>query len=441
MSKKNQTLYLVNILFLGIRAKFISLLSKIIMNRELGVEAMGIFSLVNPLIVLLISLSNLSLPSAVATLISKHPKKEKKILISSFIIFLVLSITLMIITFFLEDFIAIKILRNIDALYCIRASLIMIPLTGLSAIIKGYFLGKGEVSLTSSSQTYEEAGRLLFIILIIYFYSTSPSSIKASFAVFSLAFGEIFQIGYMVLFSSINKKNILSTFKRNLKDSKEEIKPILNISIPLTLARLVGSITYFLEPIIFTNIMLRNGYSTEYLTIEYGILSSYVMPILFMPSFISTTLGNYLLPNMGKLIAKNKYKDSIKLLLKIIIICSIIGLLIALFLLIFADKILILLYGNIIGLNYLKILCFPFIIYYIETPIIIALNIFELSKKSFISTCLSSICRLIFLFPFVIKFGVIGVSFATILSVIIDVVLNCIFLIKFFVRNNIKIFN
>ena len=51
MKKKNQTFYLLNVLLLGVRAKFISLLSKILMNRELGVEAMGFFSLVNPLVV------------------------------------------------------------------------------------------------------------------------------------------------------------------------------------------------------------------------------------------------------------------------------------------------------------------------------------------------------------------------------------------------------
>ena len=155
MKKKNQTFYLLNVLLLGLRAKFISLLSKILMNRELGVEAMGLFSLVNPLVVLLISLSNLSLPNAIATLISKNPKKDKVILISAFSIFIVLSLSLMTLTVFLDQFISVNILKNKDVIYCIRASLLMIPLTSLSAIIKGYFLGKGEISLTSSSQTYE----------------------------------------------------------------------------------------------------------------------------------------------------------------------------------------------------------------------------------------------------------------------------------------------
>ena len=73
MKKKNQTFYLLSVILLGLRAKLISLLSKIIMNRELGVQAMGLFSLINPFLILLISLSNLSLPNAIATLISKYP--------------------------------------------------------------------------------------------------------------------------------------------------------------------------------------------------------------------------------------------------------------------------------------------------------------------------------------------------------------------------------
>ena len=441
MNKKNQTLYVISILFLGLRAKFISLLSKILMNRELGIEAMGIFSLVNPLIVFLISISNLSLPSAIATLVSKHPKKDKVILLSSLIIFVFLSSGLMILTFLLEDVFSFYLLKNPSTLGCIRASIIMIPLTSLSAIIKGYFLGKGEIKLTSASQTYEEAGRLLFVMIIVAIFKTSSPSIKASFAIYSLAFGEVFQILHMVLFSNINKANILPSFKRNINKYKAEIKPILNISIPLTLSKLVGTVTYFFEPIIFTNIMLKNNVSVEILTIDYGILSSYVMPLLFMPSFISVALSNYLLSTMGKLISNNKVNNSIKLLLKIIIISLIIGLSTSLFFYIFGEYLLIFLYGSNIGIDLLKILCFPFIIYYIETPIITALNIFELNKKSFISTVISSIVRLILLIPFVKYFGVLGISFATLISIIIDIGLNVYFLFIHLKRNKIYVIN
>jgi stage V sporulation protein B len=347
----------------------------------------------------------------------------------------------MIFTFFFSDTIASTILKNPDSINCIYASLLMIPLTGLSALIKGYFLGKGEISLTSSSQTYEEAGRLLFIIIIVTIFSSASIPLKASFAVYSLAFGEIFQIGYMILFSSINKKNIFFTIRRNFTESKSEIRPLLNLSIPLTLSRIVGSITYIFEPIIFTNLMLGKGLDITNVTIEYGVLSSYVMPLLLMPSFISVALSNYLLPNMGKLIGEKKDKQAVKLLIKITLICLFIGFFISITFFIFGEFFLNLLYDTSLGLSYLKVLSFPFILYYIEAPIIASLNIYELSKKSFIATIISSITRIIFMFPLINKFGVIGISFATLIGIIIDVILNIIFLIFFFKRNKIQIIN
>jgi stage V sporulation protein B len=245
----------------------------------------------------------------------------------------------------------------------------------------------------------------------------------------------------MVLFSSINKRNILPEFKRNYIASKQEIKPLLNISIPLTLSRLVGSITYFLEPIIFTSVMLKNNYSITQITIDYGILSSYVMPLLLMPSFISVSLSNYLIPNMGELIRKKKDKDAIKLCSKISFICLFIGFLISIFFFIFSDILLSFLYDNTNGSLLIKTLCFPFIIFYIETPIIALLNIYELSKKSFVSTVISSIVRIVILFPLVNKFGIFGVSFSTLISVFVDISLNLIFIFFFFKRNNIKFIN
>lgn len=441
MNKKNQTIYLIRIILIGLSAKCISILSKILMNRFLGVEAMGLFSLINPLVVLLISLSSLSLPSAIATLISKHPNKDKKILISSFVIFLFLSLFLMIITYFLEDIITQKIFKNNDIIYCLRASLLMIPLTSLSAIIKGYFLGKGEVKLTSSSQIFEESGRLLFLLLVLYLTNDISSPIKASFAIFSLACGEIFQINYMLFSSNINKRNILATFKRNIVYAKDEIRPILNISLPLTFSRLIGSVTYFFEPLIFTNTMLKLGASQTQITQDYGILSSYVMPLLFMPSFISVILSNFLLPNMGKMISKNNHKSAINLFYKITFISLFIGFFINSIFFIFSKNILCFLYDEPIGETIMKSLSFPFIIYYIETPIIAALNIYELNKKTLISTIISCITRLVLLSPLISRFGVIGVSYATILSVLVDISFNLFFLFKFFKRKNINFIN
>ena len=89
----------------------------------------------------------------------------------------------------------------------------------------------------------------------------------------------------------------------------------------------------------------------------------------------------------------------------------------------------------------MKSLAFPFVIYYIETPIIAALNIYELNKKTLISTIISSIFRLILLSPLISKFGVVGISYATLISVLIDISMNLFFLFSFIKRKKINFIN
>lgn len=59
----------------------------------------------------------------------------------------------------------------------------------------------------------------------------------------------------------------------------------MTISLPTTGSRLIGSISMFLEPILLTTILLKVGYSNNFIITEYGILNGYVMPLILLPSF------------------------------------------------------------------------------------------------------------------------------------------------------------
>ena len=78
--------------------------------------------------------------------------------------------------------------------------------------------------------------------------------------------------------------------KSDLRPSRVYIRESLSIGIPNTTGRLIGSIGYFLEPIILTSVLLYMGYSKNYITREYGILSGYVMPLLLLPSFFTNAI-------------------------------------------------------------------------------------------------------------------------------------------------------
>lgn len=438
MNKKNISFHLISILAIGVSAKCISLISRMILTRFLGQEAIGIYSLVNPILVLILTLSSFSLPTAVATLISKGEGKAKTIIYSAFTIIVLLSLFLMFLLLLLSDLISNEILFNSKTKACIIASLFIIPLTSISAIIKGYFLGSNEIELASYSQVFEEAGRLLFILLCSYLFTNASVEAKASFAVFALGVGEIFQISSMLFFCKRTYKSKLCGFIKT-KNIPFQSNELIKISFPLTIAKLIGSLTYCLEPIIFTHLMSNNSFSSSYIAIEYGIINSYVMPLLLIPSFISLSLSNYLLPNIGKCMKEKNYTKARTILLKILIISLTIGIIISCIFMFFGETILNIVYGEEIGLSYLRKITFFFIIYYIETPIITALSVCSLSSKSLFSTIVSSIIRIVSLIIFIPRFHVMGIAISTLLSIYVDVSLNFFFLNAFFKRNNVKL--
>ena len=205
----------------------------------------------------------------------------------------------------------------------------------------------------------------------------------------------------------------------------------------MTLSRLVGSLTYFLEPIIFTMIMGTLGFDNATIAIHYGILNSYVLPLLLLRGFISLTLSNLLIPNLGKNIRLNNYKACYKYLIKITFICLFIGIFISIFFYFTSDYLTTLIYGQNYGSDIIKKYSFYFIIYYIETPLITAMTIFNLNKKAFSSTVISSIFRILFMFYFIPMYKIDGLCISIIVSTYIDVFLNLIHIMVFFKRNNI----
>lgn len=433
MTKKSQSIRFISLLGSSSIAKLFSLLSKIALTNLLGLKVMSIFGLINPLLLLVITISSFSLPNVLSYLISANRNKSNLYVKVSFILIGFLSFILSLLLYIFSKDIAIVFFHNEQVIYPIKTLSILVPLISISSLIKGYFYGVREVNFTTSSQLFEEGSRLIFILFFASFFLSDNESKNASIIVISLCVGEVAQTLYLLIFSkNIYQKNYFKLFKKTSTYFVPISKEMIQIAFPMTLSRLVGSLTYFLEPVLLTTILTNLNYTIESITFDYGILTNYVMPLLLLPGFFSLSLSSYLLPNLSYNIKNNDYKNSISLFKDILKYCLIIGTLFTLLFFFFGGKILNLLYGTTLGDNQIRILAIPFLIYYIETPIITALNAFCLTKETFITTVICSIIRIISLFILVPIFKIDAVSISTLLSLYINVIINSILLFKSF---------
>lgn len=425
----------IYVIFLGLLAKILSMIVKIYTTRTYGIELMSIYSLINPLMIFIIVLVQLSLPISLSKLVAQKKEKRKSYLISAYIISLSISIIVMILLIFFAKQIAINIFKNINTTHSIMAIGIYAPLVTLTSIYKGYLIGNEKIEVTSLSQIIEEIARLFFIYLTSSFFISKNSDYASMGIIVGMWIGEIFQMISLIILNYGKKIKIIKIVKNIVNTEGNEYKSLLNISIPITVSKIITSFTFSLEPIIYTNILLKNEFSIEYITSSYGILQTYVNPILFLPGFFISSISLILLPSLSRLYHQKKYNQSKELFIKSLSISIIIGIFSSMIIFIFSSSILNLLYKTNIGNNYIKILAFPYILYYIESILNTTLHSINKEKISLVITTISSLLRIILLYIFIPFFGVIGIEISMLISVLIIIIFNSFFIRKYLFLN------
>lgn len=418
---------------MGFLAKLISTFAKIIIAQKIGIESMSIYALTVPTMVLMINLAQAGFPTAIAKLIAQNRNKTYKIMISAVFLSLILNLVIAGIYFPLVPFIGKNLLHNsltYPTLYCIGC---IIPLVSFSGLLKGYFVGIEQVEKSSYCQISEEIARILFIVVFIDFFSAKSPSFLSFFAMCGMLVGEIASIIHMIISMHVKWKQKFHDLKQIKKEETAQLnKMILSISLPTTSTRIIGSISYFIEPILFTFLMLQCGVSAAQTTIEYGIITGYIMPLLLLPGFFASAFSLALLPRMSKSIAQKNYRYAKKLLFYFVLASFAIGFIFSLTIFLFPKFFMNLLYHHTQGYEFIRKYALFIIIYYIEAPLGTAMVALSLEKHIFVDSLICNIAKIIAYFIFIPVFQTDGLVIGLLVGVYLTVFINIYFIQKQF---------
>lgn len=393
MIKLKNNLLFKNIIILlvsGAVAKVIGMVGKIIYTRAAGVNVVSLYTLITPTFMLLITICQFSFQISISKLSAENKYDNKKLLITAYAIGFIIDIIIMIFILMFSKTIA-GLLHN-KALYkAIVAIIFIIPFITISSIQRGFLHGKENMLPSSITNITEEIIKIILIIIFLPL-AVSKSNIHA---VISIVIFNIFtEISSILIMQKSIKKYVK---KDKVSINKKIMKDIVKISLPTTLVRLISSIGFFLEPILLSYVLIKNGYSANYITLEYGIINSYVVPVLSIPTFFSFSIASALLPNITKLYAKKKYKDFNKKLIKLIMLSMFVGLMCLTIILLFPDKILELIYGVSFGVNYIYLIGPFFLILYIQPTLSVGIQAMGKTSKLFYVSLISIITKYLIL--------------------------------------------
>ena len=373
----------------GLLTKVLGMLIKIIMSRLIGTEGLGLYMMVLPTFSLFIGMGQFGLPRGLSKLVGEKRKNNIKVFYSILPITLIINLILIITIVLIAPVLANTLLHDPRCYLPILAIAVVIPFTSLSSICRSYFFGKEKMAPHVISNLVEDIVRLTLMIIGIPFFLPKGLEYAVCYIILSNVISEGASI--LILFLFLPKKFQLK--KEDLVPRKDYMKESLSIGIPNTTGRLLGSIGYFLEPILLTTTLIAIGYPSKYITTKYGILSGYVMPLLLLPSFFTMAISQALLPVVSREYTRGNFTFVKRKIKQAITYSLAIGIPVTIFFILLPELPLKLIYHTEEGIAYMRFLAPICLFQYIQSPLSSCLDAMGKSRDAMIATTLGVITR------------------------------------------------
>ena len=411
----------------GFFTKALGLLIKIILTRLIGTEGIGLYSMIMPTFLLFISLSQLGLPTALNVLISSEKYNSKNLIFTAIIISLTIDFIIILLLIITSNFLSSNLLNEKRLSLGLISIGFTLPFITISNCLRSYFFAKQRMYPHVITNIIEDIVKLLLILVFTPFFLNKGVKYAVAFIILTNIFSELASI---IIFIILIPK--FKCEKSELKPNLDNVKSLLKIALPTTGSRLIGSIGYFLEPIIITSVLLSCGYTNNYIVTEYGVINGYVMQLVLLPSFFTAAISQALIPIVSKNYVNKNFIYIKKKIKQAIFFSLLIGIPATIIFELYPDVILKLLFKTNKGIIYIKFIAPICLFHYIQSPISSSLQAMNKAKIGMLGTLIGMIIRTLLLF--VVSFMKIGLW-----SLIIATSANILFVTLFDYYNVKKI--
>ena len=191
--------------------RLIGFFYRVYMAKTLGAEGMGLYQLVLPLYLLAWSISSSGISTTMSKLTSQENARKANgninlILKYGILLSFSLSVMLSLITYFFSKEISLNLLKDIRASYSLKIISFCFPFMALGSVLRGYFLGLKNTTISALSQVLEQLTRIFLIYLTSSYFVPLGIEYACGCAVLGMAVGEIISFLYVFFTYLFHKK-------------------------------------------------------------------------------------------------------------------------------------------------------------------------------------------------------------------------------------------
>ncbi|MFG6118949.1 MULTISPECIES: stage V sporulation protein B [Thalassobacillus] len=411
----------------GMITRFLGFINRIVVARVMGEEGVGLYMMALPTLFLAITLTQFGLPVAISKRVAEAEaagdlNRIKRILVVSLSITGILSILFTTLMFLLAPWVANHLLTDSRTVVPLLVISPIVPIIAISSVLRGYFQGRQNMKPQAFSMVIEQVVRILSVAFLTKLLLPYGIEYAAAGAMASVILGEFASLLFMLRMFSVKKRfRVRRQFFTYLQSGRKTVNELLSIAIPTTGSRLIGSFSFFLEPILVAQSLALAGLQTAAATKQYGELAGYILPLLMLPTFITHSLSVALVPSISEAGAKNETKLIHYRIHQSIRLSFASGGLATILLTSFAATILQLMYGTSNAAYMLALMAPFFLLLYIQAPLQAALQALDLAKPAMWNSLIGAVVKFGVLVGLASQpaFGIRGVAIAIVVGVLV----------------------
>ena len=324
MKKKKETITkgIMALLFSQVLIKIIGLVYKLYLTNKEGFGDTGnaIYSAGFQIYALLLTFSSTGVPNAIAKLVAERlavgdNKGAHKIFKIAFFTFAFFGLIGTVLLFLLARPIAVKFLEIPEAEYSLVTLSPSIFFVAITSVIRGYFNGMQNLTVTAKSQTIEQVFKTIFTIILVELaakITKNNTTLMAGIANLATTVATILSFSYIYIYYKIKRTEIDLEISESVNyvptRIRKTLKKILKESIPISLSSLMSSFNKNID--LFTVVKILKKYMSENeAKIQYGILSGKIDTLCILPLALNVPFVTGMVPTISRAAATGNKRE------------------------------------------------------------------------------------------------------------------------------------
>jgi stage V sporulation protein B len=417
--------------------KFIGFFYRIFISRIFTEEALGIFGLTAPVMMLVTSVCAMGIQSAVTRYVAASNNKDSSdsysYLFTGMFISVALSTLLAYFVFNYSLFISTQIIGERRCAPLLKLCALSFPPAAIHSCINGFFYGQKKTFCPSASVIIEQLVRVITVFSLYKLTVSFQANVSLSYLCIGTLAGEFCAAVFSLITLAVNSYLQNVAVKWSL--SYRKAVSIISLAFPISLSKIfIGLITAY-ETIKLPQKLIESGMTSKDALSVYGVFSGMAIPLIMFPHALTGSVASLLLPSVSEDESSGNFKHIRKTIILSTLFCFFVGIFCFLFFFIFADFIGDWLFKSDIAASQIRALSFlcPFL--YISGTLSSILHGLGKTGITFIFNLISVIFRIGFVIFVVPNIGFSGYIYGNLCSQILLDLLIILALRRYFVYN------